>query len=56
MALDNKNKQITIEETQNIVGYKFENPSVVFKKPFAAMPNIIAKAKYIYPLIKLFYL
>ena len=22
---------------------------------FAAMPNIIAKAKYIYPLIKLFY-
>ena len=35
------------EATQNIVGYKFENPSVVFKKPFAAMPNMIAKAKYI---------
>ena len=45
IALDKKNKHITIEETQKIVGYKFVKPSVVFKKPFAAIPKIIANIK-----------
>ena len=44
-----QNKQTTILVTQKIVGLIFENPSVVFKKPFEAIPVIIAKARYIYP-------
>ena len=45
IALAKKNRQVTIEHTQNIVGIKFVNPFVVFKKPFAAIPNIIANIR-----------
>ena len=38
MALDKQNKHIRILITQKMVGFNFENPSVVFKKPFEAMP------------------
>ena len=31
------------------VGFNFENPSVVFKKPFEAIPVIIPIIRYIYP-------
>jgi hypothetical protein len=32
-------------QIENIVGANFVNPSVVFKKPFEAMPAIIAPAR-----------
>ena len=41
--------QATIEITQKIVGEIFANPLVDFKKPFAAIPRIIAKRRKIYP-------
>ena len=45
MALDRQNIQTTILKMQKIVGFNFENPSVVFKNPFEAIPVIIAKIK-----------
>ena len=41
--------QITIEIIQKLVETNLVNPSVFFKKPFEAIPNITAKNKYKYP-------
>ena len=40
-----QNKHMTILVTQKIVGVNFVNPSVVFKKPFEAIPVMIASIK-----------
>ena len=45
IALDKQNKHKTIETTQKIVGKTFVKPLVVFKKPLAEIPSIIAKNK-----------
>jgi uncharacterized protein with ATP-grasp and redox domains len=45
IAFEIQKIQTTILTTQKIVGFIFENPSVVFKNPFATMPVIIAKIK-----------
>ena len=45
MALDKQNKHTRILITQKIVGFNFENPSVVFKNPFEAMPVMIPKKR-----------
>ena len=44
---------VTILITQKIVGFNFENPSVVFKKPFEAIPVMMPKRRYMYPENKL---
>ena len=49
IALDKQNKHKTIDVTQKIVGKTFVKPLVVFKKPLAEIPSIIAKNKYKYP-------
>jgi len=43
IALDKQNKHKTIDVTQRIVGKILVKPFVVFKKPFAVIPSIIAK-------------
>ena len=43
IGLDKQNKHKTLEVTQKIVGKILVNPFVVFKKPFAQIPRIIAK-------------
>ena len=45
MALDKQNIHTIILIRQNIVGLSFVNPSVVFKKPFEAMPVIMPMTK-----------
>ena len=40
-----QNKHMTILVTQKIVGVNFVNHSVVFKKPFDAIPVMIAIIK-----------
>ena len=45
MALDKQNMHTIILIRQNIVGLSFVNPSVVFKKPFDAIPVTIPKNK-----------
>ena len=45
MALERQNMHIMIVTIENIVGDNFEKPSVVFKKLFEAIPNIIAMIK-----------
>ena len=45
IALDKQNKQRTIDVTQKIVGKILVKPLVVFKKPLAEIPSIIAKNK-----------
>ena len=45
IALDKNSKHKTIEVTQKIVGKILVNPFVVFKKPFAQIPRIIAKKR-----------
>jgi len=49
MAFERQKRQVTIEATHKIVGIKFVNPSVVFKKPLAPIPNTTDKTKKIYP-------
>tara|TARA_B100000959_G_scaffold8766_1_gene8801 strand:+ start:21 stop:221 length:201 start_codon:yes stop_codon:yes gene_type:complete len=49
MAFARQKRQVIIEVTHKIVGIKFVNPSVVFKKPLAPIPNITDKNKKIYP-------
>ncbi len=41
--------QATIEIAQKIVGPRFVNPLVDFKKPLEVIPRIIANNKKIYP-------
>ena len=41
--------QATIEIAQKIVGPRFANPLVDFKKPLEVIPKIIANNKKIYP-------
>ena len=41
--------QATIEIAQKIVGPRFVNPLVDFKKPLEVIPKIIANNKKIYP-------
>ena len=45
ITIDKKNKQITIEETQNIVGDKIEKPSVVIIAA-AKVGGILANSKF----------
>ena len=45
IALDKQNKQRTIDVTQKIVGKILVKPLVVFKKPLAEIPSIIARNK-----------
>ena len=45
IALDKNSKHKTIEVIQKIVGKILVNPFVVFKKPFAQIPRIIAKKR-----------
>ena len=47
MAFDKQKMQATIEIAQKIVGPRFVNPLVDFKKPFEVIPRRIAKAKKI---------
>ena len=49
IAFDKQKIQVTIEIAQKIVGPRFVNPFVDFKKPFEVIPKIIAKNKKIYP-------
>jgi hypothetical protein len=49
IALDKQKIQATIEIAQKIVGPRFVNPFVDFKKPFEVIPRIIAKKRKIYP-------
>ena len=41
--------QATIEIAQKIVGPRFVNPLVDFKKPLEVIPRMIAKIRNIYP-------
>jgi len=47
--LDKQKIQATIEIAQKIVGPRFVNPFVDFKKPFEVIPRMIAKIRKIYP-------
>jgi len=49
IAFERQKRQATIEVMHKIVGIKFVNPSVVFKKPLAPIPNITDNNKKIYP-------
>ena len=49
IAFDKQKIQATIEIAQKIVGPRFVNPFVDFKKPFEVIPRIIAKKRKIYP-------
>ena len=49
MAFDKQKMQATIEIAQKIVGPRFVNPLVDFKKPLEVIPRIIANNKKIYP-------
>ena len=49
IAFDKQKRQATIESAQKMVGPKFVNPLVDFKKPFEVMPKIIANRRNIYP-------
>ena len=49
IAFDRQKIQATIEIAQKIVGPRFVNPFVDFKKPFEVIPKIIANNKKIYP-------
>jgi hypothetical protein len=49
IAFERQNIQTTILAKQKSVGPSFENPSVIFKKPFDAMPVTIARTKNKYP-------
>tara|TARA_B100001057_G_scaffold331180_1_gene331485 strand:+ start:333 stop:623 length:291 start_codon:yes stop_codon:yes gene_type:complete len=49
IALAKQKIQATIEITQKIVVEIFVNSFVDFKKPFAAIPRIIARKRKIYP-------
>ena len=49
MAFDKQKMQATIEIAQKIVGPRFVNPLVDFKKPLEVIPKIIANNKKIYP-------
>ena len=49
IAFDKQKIQATIEIAQKIVGPRFVNPFVDFKKPFEVIPKIIANNKKIYP-------
>ena len=49
IAFDKQKIQATIEITQKIVGPRFVNPLVDFKKPLEVIPRIIANNKKIYP-------
>ena len=45
MAFDKQKMQATIEIAQKIVGPRFVNPLVDFKKPLEVIPSIIANDK-----------
>tara|TARA_B110000467_G_C17933964_1_gene271343 strand:+ start:275 stop:418 length:144 start_codon:yes stop_codon:yes gene_type:complete len=45
MALDKQNIHKSIVQIENKVGAIFVNPSVVFKNPFEAIPEMIAPTK-----------
>ena len=49
IALDKQKIQATIEIAQKIVGPRFVNPFVDFKKPFEVIPRMIAKIRKTYP-------
>ena len=49
IAFERQKIQIIILVIQKIVGLIFVNPSVVFKKPFDAIPEMIARTKNKYP-------
>ena len=49
MAFDKQKMQATIEIAQKIVGPRFVNPLVDFKKPLEVIPRMIAKIRNIYP-------
>ena len=49
IALDKQKIQATIEIAQKIVGPRFVNPFVDFKKPFEVIPRMIAKTRKTYP-------
>jgi hypothetical protein len=49
IAFDKQKMQATIEIAQKIVGPRFVNSLVDFKKPFEVIPRIIAKRRKIYP-------
>ena len=49
IAFDKQKIQATIEIAQKIVGPRFENPLVEFKKPLDVIPRIIPKKRNIYP-------
>jgi len=49
IAFDKQKIHVTIEIAQKIVGPRFVNPFVDFKKPFAVIPKIIANNKKTYP-------
>ena len=46
-CIKNRARQATIDMTQKTVGPTTVNPLVDFKKPFEAIPRIIAKTKKI---------
>ena len=45
MAFERQNIQTTILNKQKMVGFNFVNPSVVFRKPFDAIPVIIPNTR-----------
>ena len=49
IAFDRQKIQATIEIAQKIVGPRFVNPLVDFKKPLEVIPRIMAKRRNIYP-------
>ena len=49
IALDKQKIQATIEIAQKIVGPRFVNPLVDFKKPLEVIPRMIPKKRNIYP-------
>ena len=49
IAFDKQKMHATIEIAQKIVGPRFVNPLVDFKKPLEVIPKIIANNKKIYP-------
>ena len=51
IAFARKKIQRTIVTIHIVVGTRFVNPLVVFKKPFEVIPNITANKRYIYPKI-----
>ena len=50
IAFARKKIQRTIVTIHIVVGTRFVNPLVVFKKPLEVIPNITANKRYIYPI------